>query len=92
MVNSTHQPLLHIERPPETRKRSGLSKSTQNRQINEGLFPTSVLIGARCIGFVSTEVDAVLAARIAGKSDNEIKTLVSELIGKRKDILEASNG
>ncbi len=54
--------------------------------IKAGLFPTGVAIGQRSVGWPSDEVQAINAARIAGKSETEIRELVLRLHGKRKDM------
>lgn len=51
--------------------------------INAGLFTKSVLIGQRSVGWPSEEVQAINAARIAAKSDAEIRELVNRLHTKR---------
>ena len=51
--------------------------------INAGLFTKPVLIGQRSVGWPSEEVQAINAARIAAKSDAEIRELVNRLHAKR---------
>lgn len=41
-------------------------------------------LGPRCVGWPAHEVAALNAARIAGKSDDEIRILVQELESARK--------
>ena len=36
------------------------------------------------VGWLEHEINAIIAARVAGKSDDEIKVLVSELEAARK--------
>ena len=60
------------------------SRSALYRDMEEGIFPKPVSIGARAVGWPTTEVDAMVAARISGKSDNEIRTLVKTLEAARK--------
>lgn len=43
-----------------------------------------VLIGSRAIGTPESEVEALNAARIAGKPDDEIRALVVKLEAARK--------
>jgi prophage regulatory protein len=62
---------------------TGYSRSTIYRKINEGLFVHGVDIGGGRVAFPSNEVEAINKARIAGKSDDEIKSLVAELEAKR---------
>ena len=51
--------------------------------IHEGLFTEPVHIGQRSVGWPDTEVFAINAARIAGKSDADIRALVGELHAAR---------
>ncbi len=75
---------LRILRLPEVLERTGFSKSTLQTRIQTGLWVPSVSLGARSIGFVEHEIDALLAALINGKTDDEIKSLIETLIKKRK--------
>lgn len=63
---------------------SALSKSTLYSKIQAGLFPPPCSIGARAVAWLQGEVDTVLAAMVAGKSDNEMRALVADLVAKRK--------
>jgi prophage regulatory protein len=51
--------------------------------IHEGLFTVPVPIGQRAVGWPDTEVRAINAARIAGKSDDQIRDLVAKLHNAR---------
>ena len=51
--------------------------------IHEGLFTVPVPIGQRAGGWPDTEVRAINAARIAGKSDAQIRELVAKLHNAR---------
>jgi prophage regulatory protein len=50
-----------------------MPKSTVHHQIKHGLLPKPIKIGPRAVGFLSNEIDAVMNARIAGKSDAQVK-------------------
>lgn len=52
--------------------------------IQAGMWTKSVSIGPRAVGWPADEVKAINAARIAGKSDNDIKALVNRLHAKRE--------
>jgi prophage regulatory protein len=54
--------------------------------INDGLFTKPVQIGQRAVGWPSDEVQAINAARIAGKTESEIKELVQRLHVKRTEL------
>jgi prophage regulatory protein len=51
--------------------------------IRAGLFTKQVQIGQRSVGWPAGEVEAINAARIAGKSDDEIRRLVVDLHSRR---------
>jgi prophage regulatory protein len=75
-------PLL---RRPAVEQASGDSKSTLYRKIKEGLLTKPVKIGGERVAWPANEVQAINKARIAGKSDEEIKALVIELEIARKE-------
>jgi prophage regulatory protein len=62
----------------------GRSRSSHYLDIQQGLFTHPVQIGPRAVGWPSCEVAAINAARIAGKSDVEIRELVAKLETARK--------
>jgi prophage regulatory protein len=74
-----------ILRIPAVKFESGLSRSTIYQRIAEGLWTRQVSLGARAVGWPSDEVDAINSARIAGKTDEEIRILVAKLEADRKD-------
>jgi prophage regulatory protein len=73
-----------ILRIPAVKNESGLARSTIYLRIKEGLWTRPVSLGARAVGWPSYEVEAINAARIAGKSDEEIRKLVVKLEAARK--------
>lgn len=73
-----------IYRLDQVKSRSGhRATSTVYGLIKSGLFPKQVRIGQRSVGWASHEIDAVIDARIAGKSDAEIQSLVKQLHANR---------
>lgn len=64
----------------------GKSRSTIYDEINRGLIPPPVSLGGRAIGFVESEIDALIRARIAGKSDDEVRALVADLVARRREV------
>ena len=74
----------NILRLPTVKTRTGLSRSTIYLRISEGSFPKPISLGARAVGWPDNEVDAINSARIAGKSDEEIRELVLKLEAARK--------
>lgn len=73
-----------IYRLPAVKSKSGLSRSTIYLRITQGLFTKPVSLGPRAVGWPSSEVAAINAVRIAGKSDEEIRALVVVLEAARK--------
>lgn len=65
---------------------TGIPKSTIHYYIKHGLLPKPIRIGPRAVGFISDEIDAVMNARIQGKSDAEIKALVADLEQRRAQV------
>lgn len=72
-----------IQRLPTVKAATGLSRSSVYGHISQGLFPKPIQISCRAVGWLSHETDAILSARIAGKSDDEIRELVIELTNQR---------
>lgn len=73
-----------ILRLPAVKGESGLSRSTIYLRIADGLWTKQVSLGPRSVGWPRQEVEALNAARIAGKSDDEIRALVLKLEAARK--------
>ncbi|NMM29171.1 MAG: AlpA family phage regulatory protein [Glaciimonas sp.] len=73
-----------ILRLPAVKSESGYSRSTIYLRISQGLWPKPVNLGVRMVGWPTSEVTTMNAARIAGKSDDEIRTLVAKLETARK--------
>jgi prophage regulatory protein len=76
-----------ILRIPAVKTQSGLSRSTIYMRISERLWTKPVALGPRAVGWPSDEVAALIAARIAGKTDDEIRALVAKLETARKDAM-----
>jgi prophage regulatory protein len=73
-----------ILRIPAVKSESGLSRSTIYLRIDQGLWTKPVSLGPRAVGWPSDEVAAINAARIAGKTDEEVRSLVAKLEAARK--------
>lgn len=73
-----------ILRLPTVKADSGLSRSTLYLRIEQKLWTKPVKLGARSIGWPANEVAALNAARISGKSNDEIRALVEKLEASRK--------
>lgn len=86
LIMTTHQnkQAISMLRIPAVLQRRGRSRSSHYADIKAGLFVKPVLIGMRATGTPDYEVDALIAARIAGKTDEEIRALVIRLEADRK--------
>lgn len=73
-----------ILRRPQVSQATGDPCSTLYAKISNGLFPPGISLGAKSVGWPESEVAAINAARIAGKSDDEIRRLVTDLVAQRK--------
>lgn len=73
-----------ILRLPAVLRERGRSRSAHYLDIQQGLFTPPVPIGLRAVGWPANEVAAINAARIAGKSDDEIRAIVVKLEAARK--------
>jgi len=92
MFNTTHRGanMLHtILRIPAVKARSGYSRSTIYLRIGQGLWTSPVSLGPRAVGWPACEIDALNAARIAGQTDDQIRTLVESLHAQRKELAAA---
>lgn len=68
-----------ILRRKQVQALTGYSRSTVYLRISQGLFVRPVSLGARAVGFPAGDVEALNAARIAGRSDAQIRALVAKL-------------
>lgn len=73
-----------ILRLPDVKAACGLSRSSVYLRISQGLWPKPISLGGRAVGWPASDVEAVNAARIAGKSDEDIRQLVLKLEENRK--------
>ena len=74
-----------IIRKPDVINETGLSKSTLYNRIKDGLFPPPISLGARAVGFVKSECEAVINAMIAEQTPEQIKALVITLVQQRNE-------
>lgn len=72
-----------ILRLPQVVAKLGLRRSSIYSQCGEGLLPPAIQIGARAVGWISSELDAVISARAAGATPQAIKQLVQQLVAAR---------
>lgn len=70
-------------RLPMVMERTGLSRASVYLHVSKGALTRPVKIGERAAAWPEHEIDAINAARIAGKSEVEIHMLVLRLHGQR---------
>ncbi len=78
-----------ILRRRQVEAETGYSRSTIYLRISQGLFVKPVSLGARAVGYPASEVASLNAARIAGKSDADIRVLVAKLQAARTGALSS---
>ena len=60
MLNKT----LVILRLNDVKSRTGLSRSTIYARMAEGAFPTTISLGGRSVGWIETEINDWISARV----------------------------
>ena len=81
---------MSILRMPAIKAETGhRSHASIYNAIKAGLFTKPVPIGARSVGWPDSEVKAINAARIAGKTEAQIRELVNNLHAKRTELATA---
>jgi len=62
---------MRIMRLKEIIEKTGLAKSTVYNLISQGKFPKQIDLGARSVGWVDTEIEEWLEAKIAHRNAQE---------------------
>ncbi len=52
----------------DVKERTGLSRSTIYLNISKGTFPRHINLGARCVGWLESEIDEWMQSRITHRS------------------------
>ncbi len=81
---------LKILRASQAQQVTGLPRSSFYSQVAKGLLPPSIQLGPRSVGWVESEIDTINAARILGRNDEEIKSLVMRLVKERVHLAEGA--
>lgn len=74
-----------IQRLPCVLNESAVSRSALYLRMKNGLWTKPVSLGIRSVGWPASETEALNAAYIAGKSEDEIRQLVTKLEALRKE-------
>lgn len=72
-----------IKRAKDARGQFGIAQSTFYEWITRGLMTPGIALGWRSVGWPAHELDAIAVARISGKTEDEIRALVRNLIAAR---------
>jgi prophage regulatory protein len=75
---------IYFLRKPEVLSRFEFSKSTLANKINEKTFVPPCALGERAVAWISYEIDSMAAAIVAGKSKEQLKALVADLVAQRQ--------
>ncbi|MFC4296187.1 helix-turn-helix transcriptional regulator [Novosphingobium tardum] len=75
--------MTYLLRLPNVMGATGLSRAGVYSYVSKGLLPKAVKIGERASAWPESEIAAINAARIAGKSDDDIRRLVADLESQR---------
>ncbi len=80
---------MEILRLPDVKRVLGhRADASVYNAIRAGLFTTGVAIGQRAKGWPDYEAQAIATARVAGKTDADIRELVTALHAKRTEVFE----
>lgn len=82
MADFARSPLTILRRR-QVELETGYSRSTIYLRISQGLWPRPVNLGPRSVGWPAHEVETMISARIGGKTDEQVRTLVARLEGER---------
>lgn len=68
-----------ILRLPEVKNQTGAKRTTIYNRIAQGLITKPISLGGRTVGWPESEIAKINGARIAGRSEDEVRTLVQRL-------------
>ena len=77
-------PNIQFIRSNEVHKILALGRTAVDCGIADGVIPPRISIGKRAAGFLKHELEAVIIARAAGRSDEAIRSLVTQLVLSRE--------
>ena len=75
---------IQMLRKPDVLKRTARGHASHYSDITNGLMTEPVRIGSQSVAWPDYEIEAITRARIAGKTDDEIRSLVRDLHARRK--------
>jgi prophage regulatory protein len=77
---------MAMHRLPKLIEETGNKRATIYKQVAAGLLTKPVLISGRSVAWPAHEIEAIMRARIAGKDEHEIRSLVRKLEAARKSV------
>jgi prophage regulatory protein len=75
---------LRILRKPQAMEALGLPLSSFNLRVKQRLITSPISLGARAVGWPSSEIDSLVLAICSGATKNQIEALVIDLEHKRR--------
>jgi len=82
-------PDIQFIRSNEVHKILALGRTAVDCGIADGVIPPRISLGKRAAGFLKHELEAVIVARAAGRSDEDVRNLVDQLVLSRETTLSA---
>jgi prophage regulatory protein len=82
-------PDIQFIRNNEVFKILALGRTAVDCGIADGVIPPRISLGKRAAGFLKHELEAVIIARAAGRSDEDVRNLVDQLVLSRETTLSA---
>jgi prophage regulatory protein len=80
-------PNIQFIRSKDVNKILALGRTAVDCGIADGVIPPRISLGKRAAGFLKHELEAVIIARAAGRSDEAIRSLVTQLVLSREATL-----
>ncbi|MFT6201772.1 MAG: prophage regulatory protein [Granulosicoccus sp.] len=80
--------IIRLIRSKQAQSKMSLPKTSFYQQIKQGFLVKPFSLGGRSVAFLEHEIDAIINARAAGQTDDEVKALVVELELQRKQYRE----
>lgn len=77
---------MKLIKEPKALELSAHGRSTFRSRIKEGLMTPPVRLGENSVAWPEHEITAINTARVAGKTDDEIRQLVARLVADRKTV------
>ena len=70
-MKNNSRSVITVLRRKQVEARTGLSRSTIYDGMKEGIFPKSIQLGARSVGWIESEIDDWLAARVETRDNGQ---------------------